>query len=155
MNQGSTTLAWYAAVQVYQKGSMTYKERPSRKRTIISCDRNHPPKLTIIFVFHFLCCVIQMPAIHDFGLFMALIVGSCWWTVFWTIPPALNLWHRYVARWETLIFQFLFGWMSDICACGVSGLPGKYVLWKFAFELQDESERIAERKSNRLTNTLS
>lgn len=78
-----------------------------------------------------------MPAIHDFGLFMALIVGSCWLTVFCTIPPALNLWHRYIEKWESLIFQRLFGCMS--CnAGGSSGLPGKYALRKCTFKLPDE-----------------
>lgn len=78
-----------------------------------------------------------MPAIHDFGLFMALIVGSCWLTVFCTVPPALNLWHRYIEKWESLIFQSLFGWMS--CnAGGSSGLPGKYALRKCTFKLPDE-----------------
>lgn len=71
-------------------------------------------------------CLSKMPAIHDFGLFMALIVGSCWLTVFCTIPPALNLWHRYIEKWESLIFQSLFGWMS--CnAGGSSGLPDDIV----------------------------
>lgn len=68
-----------------------------------------------------------MPAIHDFGLFMALIVSSCWWTVIWTIPPALNIWHRYIEEWETLLFQSIFGWMS--CNAG-SGLPGEHTLSK-------------------------
>lgn len=72
-------------------------------------------------------CLSKMPAIHDFGLFMALIVGSCWLTVFCTIPPALNLWHRYIEKWETLIFNLLFGWMSCIFAGGSSGLPDDIV----------------------------
>ena len=42
-----------------------------------------------------------MPAIHDFGLFMALIVGSCWLTVFLTIPAVLNLWYRFVTKCES------------------------------------------------------
>lgn len=68
-----------------------------------------------------------MPAIHDFGLFMALIVGSCWLTVFCTIPPALFLWHCYIEQCEALIFQSIFGWIS--CSGG-SGLPGKHTLSK-------------------------
>ena len=67
-----------------------------------------------------------MPAIHDFGLLMALIVGSCWFTVFFTIPPALNLWHRYVSKWEGFIFKSLFGWMSCTLGSGHSDLPGKF-----------------------------
>lgn len=70
----------------------------------------------------------QMPAIHDFGLFMALIVASCWLTVFCTIPPALNLWHRYIAKGEARIYHLLFWWISCIFASGGSGLPGKYAL---------------------------
>ncbi|XP_022786996.1 protein dispatched homolog 3-like [Stylophora pistillata] len=66
----------------------------------------------------------KMPAIHDFGLLMALIVGSCWFTVFFTIPPALNLWHRYVSKWEGFIFKSLFGWMSCTLGGGHSDLPG-------------------------------
>jgi len=47
--------------------------------------------------------------------------------VFCTIPPALNLWHRYIEKWETLIFQSVCGWIS--CS-GRSGLPGKHRLSK-------------------------
>ncbi|XP_078374519.1 protein dispatched homolog 3-like [Oculina patagonica] len=68
-------------------------------------------------------CLSQMPAIHDFGLFMALIVGSCWLTVFCTIPPALNLWQRYIAKWEA---RFL-GAISCVFTSGGSGLPDDIV----------------------------
>ncbi|XP_033097772.1 protein dispatched homolog 3-like isoform X2 [Anneissia japonica] len=37
----------------------------------------------------------QIPAIHDFGLFMSLIVSFCWFTVVTIMPSALNLWGRY------------------------------------------------------------
>ena len=67
-----------------------------------------------------------MPAIRYFGLFMALIVGSCWVTVFTIMPPALNMWHRYISRWEDIAFHFLFGWMN--CSCrGSNSLPGKCI----------------------------
>lgn len=66
-----------------------------------------------------------MPAIHDFGLFMALIVGSCWLTVFLTIPPALNLWHRYIAKGEAMFYQLVCGKLSCIFRIGGSSLPGE------------------------------
>lgn len=68
----------------------------------------------------------EMPAIRYFGLFMALIVGSCWVTVFTIMPPALNMWHRYISRWEDIAFHFLFGWMN--CSCrGSNSLPDDIV----------------------------
>lgn len=42
----------------------------------------------------------QIPAIHDFGLFMALIVSSCWVMVVIMMPPVINLWFRCFARIE-------------------------------------------------------
>ncbi|XP_071482026.1 protein dispatched homolog 3-like [Diadema antillarum] len=38
----------------------------------------------------------QIPAIFDFGLFMMLLVVFCWVMVAALMPPALNLWHRYL-----------------------------------------------------------
>lgn len=70
-------------------------------------------------------CVSEMPAIYNFGLFMALIVFSCWLTVFCTIPPALNLWHRYISKAEEIVFRLLFGWMKSPCGTGNSSLPGQ------------------------------
>lgn len=81
----------------------------------------------------------QMPAIHDFGLFMALIVSSCWLTVFCTIPPALNLWQRYAAKWETWLYQLSCGKISCIFGSGGSDLPGKCTLFNFTqIPLQNE-----------------
>ncbi|XP_071945644.1 protein dispatched homolog 3-like isoform X2 [Antedon mediterranea] len=37
----------------------------------------------------------QIPAIHDFGLFMSLLVSFCWFTVVTIMPSAMNLWGRY------------------------------------------------------------
>lgn len=73
-------------------------------------------------------CVKQMPAIRDFGLFMGLIVGSCWFTVFFTIPPALTLWHRYISKWEVLIYKMIFGKLNCALESGRSDLPGKYLI---------------------------
>ena len=83
-------------------------------------------------------CVKQMPAIRDFGLFMGLIVGSCWFTVFFTIPPALTLWHRYISKWEVLLYKMIFGKMNCALGSGRSDLPGKYliiILWLFSVPL--------------------
>ena len=35
----------------------------------------------------------QIPAVHDFGLFMSLIVANCWITVMLIMPPALYIWY--------------------------------------------------------------
>lgn len=72
-------------------------------------------------------CLSQMPAIHDFGLFMALIVSSCWLTVFCTLPPALNLWHRYISKWEERAFQVFCRRLSCASGSGSSFLPDDIV----------------------------
>ena len=66
-----------------------------------------------------------MPAIRDFGLFMALIVSFCWLTVFITIPPVLILWHKYIVKWEEVIFDFICGWTSHLFDNVRYTLPGK------------------------------
>ncbi|XP_048205775.1 protein dispatched homolog 3 isoform X2 [Perognathus longimembris pacificus] len=43
----------------------------------------------------------QIPAVHDFGLFMALIVSCCWLAVLVTMPAALGLWSLYLAPLES------------------------------------------------------
>ncbi|XP_072684505.1 protein dispatched homolog 3 isoform X3 [Canis lupus baileyi] len=43
----------------------------------------------------------QIPAVHDFGLFMSLIVSCCWLAVLFTMPAALGIWSLYVAPLET------------------------------------------------------
>ncbi|XP_032228558.1 protein dispatched homolog 3 [Nematostella vectensis] len=67
-------------------------------------------------------CFSKIPAIHDFGLFMMLIVISCWLTVVLIIPPTLYLWYRYVARLETLLWNLLFSWLQASC-CKTSAAP--------------------------------
>ncbi|XP_001371732.2 protein dispatched homolog 3 [Monodelphis domestica] len=43
----------------------------------------------------------QIPAVHDFGLFMSLIVSCCWLAVLFTMPAALGIWNLYVAPLES------------------------------------------------------
>ncbi|XP_042551666.1 protein dispatched homolog 3 isoform X1 [Dipodomys spectabilis] len=43
----------------------------------------------------------QIPAVHDFGLFMSLIVSCCWLAVLVTMPAALGLWSLYLAPLES------------------------------------------------------
>ncbi|XP_057396455.1 protein dispatched homolog 3 isoform X2 [Balaenoptera acutorostrata] len=43
----------------------------------------------------------QIPAVHDFGLFMSLIVSCCWLAVLFTMPAALGIWSLYVAPLES------------------------------------------------------
>ncbi|KAH9492822.1 Protein dispatched 3 [Bulinus truncatus] len=52
----------------------------------------------------------SIPAVHDFGLFMSLIVSACWISVFILMPPALYL---YACIFEPLEI-FLF---SCLCCC--------------------------------------
>ncbi|XP_006885817.1 PREDICTED: patched domain-containing protein 2 [Elephantulus edwardii] len=42
----------------------------------------------------------QIPAVHDFGLFMSLIVSCCWLAVLFTMPAALGIWSLYMAPLE-------------------------------------------------------
>ncbi|XP_028922531.1 protein dispatched homolog 3 [Ornithorhynchus anatinus] len=43
----------------------------------------------------------QIPAVHDFGLFMSLIVSCCWLAVLFTMPAALGIWSLYVSPLES------------------------------------------------------
>ncbi|XP_048375527.1 LOW QUALITY PROTEIN: protein dispatched homolog 3 [Sphaerodactylus townsendi] len=42
----------------------------------------------------------QIPAVHDFGLFMSLIVSCCWVAVLFTMPAALGIWSQYLSPLE-------------------------------------------------------
>ncbi|XP_067826742.1 protein dispatched homolog 3 [Heptranchias perlo] len=42
----------------------------------------------------------QIPAVHDFGLFMSLIVACCWVAVLFLMPAALCIWSQYIAPLE-------------------------------------------------------
>ncbi|XP_071883004.1 protein dispatched homolog 3 isoform X1 [Anas platyrhynchos] len=43
----------------------------------------------------------QIPAVHDFGLFMSLIVSCCWVAVLFIMPAALGIWTLYVSPLES------------------------------------------------------
>ncbi|XP_069803447.1 protein dispatched homolog 3 [Dendropsophus ebraccatus] len=43
----------------------------------------------------------QIPAVHDFGLFMSLIVSCCWVAVLFIMPAALGIWGAYISPLET------------------------------------------------------
>ncbi|MBN3322038.1 DISP3 protein, partial [Atractosteus spatula] len=49
----------------------------------------------------------QIPAVHDFGLFMALIVSCCWLWVLLMLPAALCLWSRWLSPRETACLRRL------------------------------------------------
>ena len=80
-----------------------------------------------------------MPAVHDFGLFMALIVSACWLTVLFTIPPALNLWYRYIAKWEARLAKMLHLLVSSNTnrPSNLPGLCTKFIssIFLFAFHV--------------------
>ncbi|XP_053546042.1 protein dispatched homolog 3 [Bombina bombina] len=42
----------------------------------------------------------QIPAVHDFGLFMSLIVSCCWVAVLFIMPAALGIWSTYISPLE-------------------------------------------------------
>nr|XP_006814153.1 PREDICTED: patched domain-containing protein 2-like [Saccoglossus kowalevskii] len=46
----------------------------------------------------------QIPAIHDFGLFMALVVSFCWFYVVLLMPPVLTIWHFAFEKCETFCY---------------------------------------------------
>ncbi|KAM4616834.1 protein dispatched homolog 3 [Polymixia lowei] len=49
----------------------------------------------------------QIPAVHDFGLFMALIVSCCWLWVSILMPAALCIWTQCVEAREYACFKWL------------------------------------------------
>ncbi|XP_053307790.1 protein dispatched homolog 3 [Spea bombifrons] len=44
----------------------------------------------------------QIPAVHDFGLFMSLIVSCCWVAVLFIMPAALGIWAAYISPLESM-----------------------------------------------------
>ncbi|CAJ0932774.1 unnamed protein product [Ranitomeya imitator] len=44
---------------------------------------------------------LQIPAVHDFGLFMSLIVSCCWVAVLFIMPAALGIWGAHISPLET------------------------------------------------------
>ncbi|KAL3861177.1 hypothetical protein ACJMK2_007242 [Sinanodonta woodiana] len=42
----------------------------------------------------------MIPAVHDFGLFMSLIVSCCWVTVMLILPPTLYIWYVGIGKFE-------------------------------------------------------
>ncbi|XP_028596478.2 protein dispatched homolog 3 isoform X1 [Podarcis muralis] len=42
----------------------------------------------------------QIPAVHDFGLFMSLIISCCWVAVLFIMPAALGVWSLYLSPLE-------------------------------------------------------
>ncbi|XP_077881407.1 protein dispatched homolog 3 isoform X2 [Ictidomys tridecemlineatus] len=64
----------------------------------------------------------QIPAVHDFGLFMSLIVSCCWLAVLFTMPAALGLWSLYVAPLESSCQASVPG--AGRCVAGVRAPRG-------------------------------
>lgn len=48
----------------------------------------------------------QIPAIHDFGLFMFLLVSCCWLAIVLLIPPSLYLWSISCSHCEVFTFRW-------------------------------------------------
>ncbi|ESO91123.1 hypothetical protein LOTGIDRAFT_153557 [Lottia gigantea] len=55
----------------------------------------------------------SIPAVYEFGLFMSLIVCSCWITVFIVMPPTLYLWQRLFSRCELRCYRGCKGKTTD------------------------------------------
>jgi len=64
----------------------------------------------------------SIPAVHDFGLFMTLIVCSCWVLVIILMPPVINLWSRWFARCEYVIYQRI-SCLKSCKSCSVADIP--------------------------------
>nr|XP_046206611.1 protein dispatched homolog 3-like [Oncorhynchus gorbuscha] len=70
----------------------------------------------------------QIPAVHDFGLFMALIVSCCWLWVSLLMPAALCIWTQCVDPQENTCLK----WWKALTGLSVSHSP-----------LSDEDEDVA------------
>ncbi|CAB1321943.1 unnamed protein product [Coregonus sp. 'balchen'] len=70
----------------------------------------------------------QIPAVHDFGLFMALIVSCCWLWVSILMPAALCIWTQCVDPQENACLK----WWKALTGLSVSHSP-----------LSDEDEDVA------------
>lgn len=56
----------------------------------------------------------MIPAVHDFGLFMCLIVANCWVTVMLIMPPALYIWYISFSVCESSL-------LAAVCRCKTKG----------------------------------
>ncbi|XP_020037246.2 protein dispatched homolog 3 isoform X2 [Castor canadensis] len=63
----------------------------------------------------------QIPAVHDFGLFMSLIVSCCWLAVLFTMPAALGLWSLYMAPLESSCQTSCYQWCGRKSSLHFSG----------------------------------
>ncbi|XP_060594182.1 protein dispatched homolog 3-like, partial [Ruditapes philippinarum] len=63
----------------------------------------------------------MIPAVHDFGLFMSLIVANCWITVMLIMPPVLYIWYISFRKCEAAIARV-------ICCCLPSSMCSKLTL---------------------------
>uniref|UniRef100_A0A8C5F559 Dispatched RND transporter family member 3 n=1 Tax=Gadus morhua TaxID=8049 RepID=A0A8C5F559_GADMO len=70
----------------------------------------------------------QIPAVHDFGLFMALIVSCCWLWVSILVPAALCIWSQRVAVREEAWLR----WWKSLASLSASHSP-----------LSDEDDDVA------------
>lgn len=61
----------------------------------------------------------QIPAVHDFGLFMSLIVSCCWLAVLFTMPAALGIWSLYLAPLESACQNRWAGRMTEQCPLSI------------------------------------
>lgn len=64
------------------------------------CEERGPPLKCFPCGCVCLCARLQIPAVQDFGLFMALIVSCCWLWVCLMMPAALGVWSRCLERRE-------------------------------------------------------
>ncbi|XP_071145886.1 protein dispatched homolog 3-like [Mytilus edulis] len=65
----------------------------------------------------------SIPAVHQFGLFMSLIVSCCWVTVLVVMPPALYIWGVGIQRWE----EHILSKICTKCKFKVRSLPNDIV----------------------------
>ncbi|KAL4221105.1 GRB10 interacting GYF protein 1 [Mactra antiquata] len=64
----------------------------------------------------------MIPAVHDFGLFMSLIVANCWITVMIVMPPVLYIWYISFWKCESKLANIIC-WCVPQCLCNNLTLP--------------------------------
>ncbi|KAH3824631.1 hypothetical protein DPMN_126468, partial [Dreissena polymorpha] len=62
----------------------------------------------------------MIPAVHDFGLFMSLIVANCWVTVMVIMPAALYTWQAVFKHWEDKLCRIMCCCLPKIACRGMS-----------------------------------
>ncbi|XP_052759901.1 protein dispatched homolog 3-like [Mya arenaria] len=97
----------FVFINVYRQATHLHTPRARTKYTIVTAGKStFFTSFTTAAAFA-ANMASMIPAVHDFGLFMSLIVANCWLTVMISMPPVLYIWDIAFRHCEGKIYAFL------------------------------------------------